>query len=72
MAELPRVVRRPRFGYYSPLSTEAYWGPLMPTVISVSIWLPVSSVLSAYLSDRIRRLALYDTHCTLLVVLPVF
>jgi hypothetical protein len=47
------VANRPRFGCYSQLPTGAYWGLLMPTVISVSIWLPVSSVLSAcYCLDR--------------------
>ena len=40
------VVSRPRFGYLEG-PTGAYWGLLGPTVISVSIWLPVSSVLSA-------------------------
>ena len=40
---LKSVKNRPRFGCYSQLPTEAYW----PTVISVSTWLPVSSVLSA-------------------------
>jgi hypothetical protein len=37
----------------------AYWGVLMPTVISVSTWLPVSSVLSA--CDCL------DRHCVLKV-----
>jgi hypothetical protein len=38
---------------YPPLPTEAYRGPLMPSVISVSVWLPISSVLSAsYCLDR--------------------
>jgi len=32
---------------YSQLPTEAYRAILMPTVISVSTWLPISSVLSA-------------------------
>jgi len=51
------VASRPRFGCYSQLPTGAYWGLLgpneayrglpMPTMISVSIWLPVSSLLSA-------------------------
>jgi hypothetical protein len=40
------VSSRPRFGCYSPLLTEVYWGLLVPSVVSVSIWLPVSSVLS--------------------------
>jgi hypothetical protein len=38
------VVNRPRFGCYSQLPTGACWSLLM---ISVSTWLPVSSVLSA-------------------------
>jgi hypothetical protein len=60
---LVSVTNRPRFGRYSQLPSEAYWGLLgltgaywgllRPTVISVSTWLPVSSVLSAsYCLDR--------------------
>jgi hypothetical protein len=46
------VANRPRFGCLVE-PTGAYWGLLMPTVISVSTWLPVSSVLSAcYCLDR--------------------
>ena len=46
------VASRPRFGCLEG-PTEVYWSLLMPTVISVSIWLPVSSVLSAcYYLDR--------------------
>src|SRR4051812_37689191 len=41
------VANRPRFGCYWQVPMEAYWGLLMPTVISVSTWLPISSVLSA-------------------------
>jgi hypothetical protein len=38
---------------YSPLPTGPYWGLLMPTVMSVSTWSPVSSGLSAcYCLDR--------------------
>jgi hypothetical protein len=48
--------------------------PQIPTHLGATfpvIWL---STMSQYrkLSDRIRRLALYNTHCTLTVVLPVF
>jgi hypothetical protein len=47
------VENRPRVGCYSKLLTEAYWSLFMHTVISVSIWFPVSSVLSAcYCLDR--------------------
>jgi hypothetical protein len=47
------AVSRQRFGCYSPLPTGAYWGLLMPIVILVSVWLPVSSVLSVcYCLDR--------------------
>ena len=40
----------PRFGCLegpTEVPTGAYWSLLEPTVISVSIWLPASSVLSA-------------------------
>jgi hypothetical protein len=47
------VASRPRFGCYSQVPTGPYWGLLMPTVISVSTCLPISSLLSAcYCLDR--------------------
>jgi hypothetical protein len=49
-----RTGRRLRGAYWGLLGpTGAYWSLLMPTVVSVSIWLPVSSVFSAcYCLDR--------------------
>src|SRR5438046_924612 len=38
---------RPRFGCYPLLPTGAYLGLLMHTVILISVWLPISSGLSA-------------------------
>jgi hypothetical protein len=58
----PCVASSPRFGCYSQLPTGAYWGLLGPIVISVSIWLPISSVLSAcYCLDRRHVLKLLVT-----------
>src|SRR4051794_24494060 len=52
-AAVASVVNRPRFGCYSQVPIGGYWGLVVPTMISVSTWLPVSSVLSAcYCLDR--------------------
>jgi hypothetical protein len=44
---MQRVASRPRFNYYSPLPTVAYWGLVGPTMMTVSVWLSASSRLSA-------------------------